>query len=57
MFVSGAAEVIETDEPDAERNGETDEHDDERRERDERPSTTEATRERTRGHRRLRRRG
>jgi hypothetical protein len=48
MLVSGAREVIETDEPDAERYGETDENDDERRERNERPPASAEPTERTR---------
>ena len=37
VLVTGAREVVETDEPDAERDREADKHDDERRERNERP--------------------
>ena len=39
MIVAGAREVIETDEPDAERHGQPHEDDDERRERNERPAS------------------
>ena len=48
VVVAGASEMIETDEPDAERDREADEHDDERRERDERPASSGKTAERAR---------
>ena len=40
VLVAGAREMVETDEPDAERDREADEHDDQRRERNERPASS-----------------
>jgi hypothetical protein len=48
VVVAGAREVIETDEPDAERNRQSDKHDHERRERDERPASSGEASERAR---------
>ena len=48
VLVAGAREVVETDEPDAERDREADEHDDERRERNEGPAASSEASERAR---------